>query len=328
MRLGWLSIFPVLACVPGIVSADDAAELVEVRKIWDQAKHNAFTDLVRFGDRWVCTFREASQHGNAADGKVRVLVSEDAQTWKSAAILESKAGDLRDPKLCITPDGKLMMDTVLAFVQPADGVRHRSQTFFSKDAANWEGPFDKGDENFWLWRSTWHNDDCFVVGYRTTLPRQQRFARLYHSQDGCKFESHVAELYKEGAAAESTLLFRKDDSCVCLLRHPSVARVGIAKPPYKDWTWKMSNQRIGGPNVIELPDGRLVAAGRVYKPQQHMALLWLDAENGEMTKFLKLPSGGDCSYPGLVLHDGLLWVSYYSSHEGKSNIYLAKVRIQ
>ena len=30
---------------------------------------------------------------------------------------------------------------------------------------------------------------------------------------------------------------------------------------------------------------------------------------------------------GLVWHAGLLWVSYYSSHEGKTSIYLAKVRL-
>jgi hypothetical protein len=40
---------------------------------------------------------------------------------------------------------------------------------------------------------------------------------------------------------------------------------------------------------------------------------------------LTLPSGGDCSYPGMVWHDDRLWISYYSSHEGKTSIYLAKV---
>ena len=42
---------------------------------------------------------------------------------------------------------------------------------------------------------------------------------------------------------------------------------------------------------------------------------------------LKLPSGGDCSYPGLVWHEGVLWVSYYSSHEGRTMIYLARVQL-
>ena len=41
---------------------------------------------------------------------------------------------------------------------------------------------------------------------------------------------------------------------------------------------------------------------------------------------LRLPSGGDCSYPGMVVYDGLLWMSYYSSHEGKTSIYLARIR--
>ncbi|OQB35591.1 MAG: hypothetical protein BWY09_02248 [Candidatus Hydrogenedentes bacterium ADurb.Bin179] len=45
------------------------------------------------------------------------------------------------------------------------------------------------------------------------------------------------------------------------------------------------------------------------------------------TPVLELPSGGDTSYPGLVWYDGLLWVSYYASHEGKTSIYLAKVKL-
>ena len=38
-------------------------------------------------------------------------------------------------------------------------------------------------------------------------------------------------------------------------------------------------------------------------------------------------TGGDTSYAGMVLHDNVLWISYYSSHEDKTCVYLAKVRI-
>lgn len=41
--------------------------------------------------------------------------------------------------------------------------------------------------------------------------------------------------------------------------------------------------------------------------------------------YCKLPSGGDCSYPGIIREGDHLLVSYYSSHEGSTNIYLAKV---
>ena len=79
--------------------------------------------------------------------------------------------------------------------------------------------------------------------------------------------------------------------------------------------------------MIRLPDGRFVAAVRLYDGGARTSLC-LDRSAGRpLTEFLKLPSGGDTSYAGLVLHEGLLWVSYYSSHEGKTSIYLAKVEI-
>ena len=79
--------------------------------------------------------------------------------------------------------------------------------------------------------------------------------------------------------------------------------------------------------MIQLPDGRLVAAVRLYDRKVRTALCWIDPDAGTLKEFLALPSGGDTSYAGLVLHDGILWISYYSSHEGKTSIYLAKVRL-
>ena len=37
--------------------------------------------------------------------------------------------------------------------------------------------------------------------------------------------------------------------------------------------------------------------------------------------------GGDTSYAGMVWHEGLLWVSYDASHEGKTAAYLARVKL-
>ena len=56
---------------------------------------------------------------------------------------------------------------------------------------------------------------------------------------------------------------------------------------------------------------------RLYDGRVRTSLCWIDPQAGACTEFLELPSGGDTSYAGLVFHDGMLWVSYYSSHEGK-----------
>jgi hypothetical protein len=65
----------------------------------------------------------------------------------------------------------------------------------------------------------------------------------------------------------------------------------------------------------------------MHQDGPHTALCYLDVREHKMTKLLKLPSGGDTSYPGLLWHNDLLYVSYYSSHEGKTRIYLAKVKV-
>src|SRR5262249_707318 len=80
-----------------------------------------------------------------------------------------------------------------------------------------------------------------------------------------------------------------------------------------------------GPNFLPLPDGSLWAASRLYPRGPKTALARLGRDTFEPV--LTLPSGGDTSYGGMGWHDGLLWVSYYSSHEGKSSICLARIEL-
>lgn len=297
------------------------ARLVEVRKVWDQAPHNAFTDLIRYRGQWWLTFREASRHVSP-DGAIRILVSRDGRDWQSAARLPIAERDLRDPKLAITPHGELML-TSYAVQREVEGTPAHSVAWFTRDGRRWTAPQLIGDPNLWLWRATWNRGFAYAVGY------DRRLTRLYRSRDGRRFEIVVAELYREGYPNEATLRFLPDGAALCLLRRdepPATALLGASRPPYRDWSWKDLGVRIGGPNLIRLPDGRWVAAVRLYDGRTRTSLCRLDPEAGRLEEFLTLPSGGDTSYAGLVFHDGLLWVSYYSSHEGKAAIYLALVQ--
>jgi hypothetical protein len=305
--------------------ATAAPTLVDVRKIWDAAPHNAFTDLVRWREHWWCVFREGQRHVSP-DGAIRVLASADGTNWASAARITSPRGDLRDPHAVVAPDGRLMIYGAIALPVPSP-VTHQSAVWFSGDGKTWGEPMDVGDPNVWLWRITWRGDQALGVGYDTAGGRS---VRLYSSHDGRRFETLVPTLSAEPEPNEAGLAFLPDGTCLCLLRRdgsPGTGKLGRAEPPYRDWTWQDLGVRIGGPQLLRLPDGRLVAAMRLYDGGARTALAWLDAEAGKLREFLKLPSGGDCSYPGLVWHDGLLWVSYYSSHEGKAAIYLARVKL-
>lgn len=53
-----LSICATLASIQGpVVDLPVKATVRSVERIWDQAPHNAFTDLVRWRERFYCAFR-------------------------------------------------------------------------------------------------------------------------------------------------------------------------------------------------------------------------------------------------------------------------------
>src|SRR5262245_12990934 len=89
-------------------AAGPRAELISVNKIWDQAPHCAFTDLVLWKGRFVCAFREGRSHVST-DGRIRVLSSGDGGSWSSNAVLTLEGFDLRDAGLSVTPDNRLML---------------------------------------------------------------------------------------------------------------------------------------------------------------------------------------------------------------------------
>lgn len=334
-----MRIFLFLFCAGLAMAAE--WELLSVEKIWDEPKHAAFGDLIRWKNRWYAVFREGSGHapskGKPDDGKLRVISSADGKKWASAALLEEGGVDLRDPHLALTKDGRLQI--VAGGSYYPDGVykSRQSRTFFSKDGRAWTAPVKVVEDTHWLWRVTWHKGVAYGVSKygspSAELKENPRKIRLVKSADGAKWET-VTELKVPGGD-ETAVRFTADGTMVALTRRTwedgNIAWVGTAKAPYTEWTWKPSGYFIGGPNVAVLPSGLWVAGGRIYeggdrrKPHTEIGELTVDG----FTPKLRLPSGGDSSYPGFVFHDGVLWTLYYSSHEGgKTSIYLAKIKVK
>ena len=302
-----------------------SADLISVVKIWDQAPHNAFTDLIHWKGKFYCAFREGK--GHAGDlGKLRVLVSVDGGKWDSASLIEDANFDLRDAALTEMPDGKLM---VLGGAQ-IPGKSTGTFVCFSDDGVQFSDPEIVISPGRWLWRTTRQGDDSFGVAYGA--PDRANASSLLKTRDGRIYETVVPDLLNDGEwPTEARIRFGVDATAYCLHRRDgktkNTAMLGVSKAPYQEWQWKDLGQRLGGPNFIATPNGQWLAVGRLYDAPVRTELLQLDIEQGSMRSILKLPSGGDTSYPGMVWHDDFLWISYYSSHEGKASIYLAKVKV-
>jgi hypothetical protein len=317
-----------------VVAARPIESLIHVstHKIWDRAPHNAFTDLAFWNGQFICAFREGRRHVST-DGKIRVLTLHDGNEWQSAAVVERHGFDLRDAGLSIRPDGRLMLIGGAA-PRKNDNESAPTGTFvsFSSDGKLWTEPKIVVEPGRWLWRVTWHDGQAYGVAYAAS--NGHPFTSLLTSENGTDFRELVPRMFGEGYPTEAVLRFGDDHTAYCLQRRDgdpahNSAFLGISRPPYAEWQWHDLGMYFGGPNLIQLPDGRWIAAGRVIENGvATTALAELNVEKKMLRPILPLRSGGDTSYPGLVWHDGLLWVSYYSSHEGKASIYLAKVTVE
>jgi len=340
--VGVVCVVAWLGCANAAELNAPAAEVVSVRKIWDQGQHNAFTDLIRWHGRWWCAFREAVAHVGG-DGAIRVLESVDGETWASAALVTEKDVDLRDPKFSLTPQDKLMINCAGSVYLGTRFIKGRqSRVLFSDDGRTWTVPKRVLAEGEWLWRVTWHEGVAYGAAY-DNMPKTHGGPRpdewpiaVYASQDGLAWE-RIAGLAVPGQPNETTLRFLPNGDMVAMVRREGGDKrgtIGVAAPPFREWTWSPSNYRFGGPNFLAAPDATWIAATRDHTREQpgsnaevKTMIARLDP-TGPLTSLVTLPSGGDCSYAGLAWYDGLLWVSYYSSHEGKSAIYLARVKVR
>ena len=298
--------------------------LVSVARIWDRAPHSAFTDLLRHRGRWWCTFREAEDHGKSI-GTLRVLVSDDGEAWSSAAEIVEDGIDLRDPKLSAMPDGRMMLLAGGSVFRGRTYLSRSPRVSFSDDGITWSVPARVLAEDHWLWRVTWHDGVGYAVSKLGEADNPRR-GFLYTTRDGLEWQ-WVTELRPPDGSwtvSETTVRIMPDGEMIALIRPDWI---GSSRPPYTEWSFAHLDQTLGGPNFIRLPNGELWAGARCSDsagaPVTTLARMSRDA----FDVALVLPSGGDSSYPGMVWHEERLWISYYSSHEGKSSIYLARVSL-
>ncbi|WP_425398989.1 sialidase family protein [Aeoliella sp.] len=313
----------------GDTKADEPLELnlVETTRVWGQSPHCAFTDLVRWRDGWYCGFREGE--GHAGDrGWLRILHSQDAKNWVSVAKIDDDEFDLRDAALSVTPDDRLLV--VAGSQHTVDGERSTG-TFaaLSDDGETFSEPVRIFPQGRWMWRVTWHNGTGYGVSYSAyaDYPTTQ----LVTTKDGLEYDIAMNEMLSSGWPTEARIRFAKDGTAYCLQRvdrDKTTSLLGKAVSPYTEWTWTDLGQRVGGPNFVELPNGRWVGCGRLTVDGTSRTVVFeLDLDAGKIQPLVQLPSGGDSSYPGMVVYDGELYISYYSSHEGSTSIYLARLEL-
>ena len=332
--LGFFMIFSSFA------QAQVKEEPIDIRRIWDRGNHNAFTDITFFKGKLYIVFREGDGHipnkDNTGNGTIRILSSVSGEFWESAGVLTLDGIDLRDPKISVSPRNRLMIVMGGSTYENGELKRIASYVAFSDPNAT---KFSKPesivlDENIksdfdWLWRVTWYDKVGYGVVYQSFVDGEKgkNKAFLVKTDKGTEYEV-VTELDVDGTPNEATIRFLSGGEMLILIRREGDDKMGMlgsSKAPYTDWSWEKLDFRLGGPNFEILPINKILIGTRVYSEEGHYTALMLGKKNEPYTEVMRLPSGGDNSYMGLFSISGYVWLSYYSSHEGKTSIYYARI---
>lgn len=346
--------------------------ILGIKKVYGDGLHNAFTDIERFNRRYYIVFRHGENHvrydREPIDyGKIYLIKSLDLEDWRLKKVFSMKGWDLRDPKI-VGFKGRLFL--YIASTKPSSpppepyefgkAVKERvTFCFHSDDGENWEGPVKCGDGIFW--RPLRLGDRMQVVRYirrgKYGDPNSWQID-LMESEDGLKWRL-LKTLYK-GDKANETALVRVDKHLFAFARrrwNMRMLKLEQIDSEENQWRHMPLDRIIQGPDAVEV-DGRIIVMGRFFTVEGEEG--W-EEDFREMNKYdvvrtgcflieedkakliFEFPSGGDCSYPGILKEGETLNVSYYSGHPysleenvvkeykekkfGMTDIYLARLQI-
>lgn len=308
---------------------------MRIQTLFSSEQHNAFTDLIYFNQAWYGVFRQGTTH-MSLDGQIVILTSSDAQSWHEHSRLSWQGGDLRDPKLSINPQQQLIMSAGMRWAVPSTfNSRLYSLAWqLHPDNQAWLLSWDSDTaEGTWRWATTWHQGYAYSVGYGGA----DQQGCLYRSLDGLHWQAWLKPFFPDARVfSNETSLVSDGERLVCLTRRDAPGGIkalwGQAQGDAQRWQWQTLPLAIGGPKLLKLSNGEWVMAVRRINFKRRTAKTRLykwKPKTGRVKLWRTLPSGGDCSYAGLVEREGVLYISYYSSHEDNQNrIYLASWPLQ
>jgi hypothetical protein len=329
-----------------------AAQLPEVRvsnirRAFHNGQHNAFTDLVRFGDKFYLTFRSCPDgHMVHPTASIIILSSSDAKQWEPVHRFSVAQRDTRDPHFLVFKDmlfvytGTWYCGRTSPKPEDYDLNQHLGYAAWSRDGAEWHSPILlEGTFGHYIWRASAFDGQAFLCGRRkkdfAMAPRGEGpmvESAMLESDDGLIWRTRA--LFQEVDGDETAFQFEADGGIVAIGRRGGDnAQLLRSKRPYTQWERKALDRQIGGP-LLACWGGRYVVGGRktIGDKGPTTSLCWL--VNDQLHEFAELPSGGDNSYPGFVeISPNGAIVSWYSSHERDASgnsitaIYLADLEM-
>ena len=237
-----------------------------LKKIAFQGAHSAFTDLCEFNQGLFCCFRQATNHVSE-DGHISIIKLNLTGQQLSTDKISLPCTDLRDPKLSVTPDGRLMLIAFAREFSPQGTLQvSKNYCWFSQDGNSWSSPHRFAEDNWWLWRIRWHQQQAYGFAYNREMNSINFYAghplRSFHL---IKRQALSLAEHGKGYPNESDLQFYANQ-CVAIVRRDAdsySAQLGHSVFPFTRWRWTDLGFYLGGPVMQLLNEQVALVAGRV-----------------------------------------------------------------
>lgn len=267
--------------------------------------------------------------------------SKNLKDWESIKLFELEGIDIREARLSITPNGEILVNigagvwkdnnyiSFDSFISISD---KNGENFSSLKKAQIDPTIEQENKFNWIWRVTWNKNIGYAILYQVEPDRKKEWKiYLVKTSDGLKYDL-VKQLSIQNKPNESTIRFDKNGKMYILIRREAGDKSSIlvtSNYPYKEFDYETLDYFLGGPNFLFFNKNELLIGTRFAKEENNKrsiitALLLTDLK-GKVQQTIELPSNGDSSYPGMLIEKNTLYFLYYSSHEGKSSIYLALI---
>ena len=313
-----------LACALSPVTADELIKPLEVRKVFTNGKHNAFTAMRRFKGDLYLAFRAGDSH-NSPTADVLVLRSKDGRDWRQIYKLDA-AKDDRDPQMVAT-DQRLFL-----YCPSMNGVELTTWLTHTDDGAQWSAPVKIYEPQFILWKPCIHDGVFYSTAHKKdeTSGGKGREVHFVKSADGIRWEK-ISTIRAGNWESETTLFFDDKHHAIAFLRQKygsPQAQVLESDPPYAGWKSRAAGVSHFSGHSVHTFKGVTYLLSRFTKPGKAYGSMIYTFAGGKLTPYCELPAGGDCAYLEAVEDGANMLVSYYSTHEGTTDIYLAVVPLK
>jgi len=339
----------IVLTVPTPCHADEpTVEVQNIRRVFHNGEHNAFTDMIRFNGKYYLTFRSCPDgHMVHPTASVIVLASDDTKSWKQVHRFNVRHRDTRDPHF-LAFKGKLFIYTGTWYsgetTLPRDKYdlnQHLGYAVWSDDGETWSDPMLlEGTFGHYIWRAAAYGDTAYLCGRRkidydimAKGEGREITSLMLESDDGLIWRKKA--VFQPTGGDETAFQFDSKGNVTAIARSygRNPAQVLRAAAPWTDWQKIKLDRYIGGPLLVSWGNRQVVGGRELTDGGSRMSMYWV-VENS-LRKFAELPSGGDTSYPGFIELDLTHAVmSWYSSHEKDAGgqtitaIYIADLTIK